>query len=1207
MTGVPALLQPNHHRCPLSRPFPLFPQRKDGSIRMLQLSKVILLCVVTSAFLTSQLLSQEPAAPQLAPASDEGQLAIGSFHFPEKWEARLFSAEPDVANPVALYVDNQGRVYVCESFRQEEGVEDNRSHSNWLNDDLAAQTVQDRIDYIRKYIPDADKSYTAYDDRIRLLIDTDADGVADQVTVFADHFNQIEDGTGAGVIFHKGNVYYTCIPHLWRLRDTDGDGRANERESLASGFGVRTAFRGHDLHGLTIGPDGWIYFSIGDRGYNIPGAKDPASGAVFRYHPDEKYTGINPEVVATGLRNPQELAFDNYGNLFTCDNNSDSGDKARWVAVLPGSDSGWRMYYQYLPDRGPFNREKLWHTYNPESTPAYIVPPVANISDGPSGLTFYPGTGLSEHFNDRFFLADFRGNAASSGIRTFRVKPTGAFWKVADMEKTIWNTLATDIDFGPDGRLYLADWVFGWVGEKKGRVYTFEDKEAANQPVALEVKQLLNEGVKQKTGQELADLLSHSDRRVRYQAQFELADRTLAASRSALPQQPADAGSKAARTLLKTVQNPGPTLGRIHALWAIDQVHALENQAFTEELPDLIRQISQDPSPEIRAQALKHNSLFACLQKPMARNLILASMKDPHAQVRYFATLAIGSWGEVEDLQHVSDLLAANNNDDPALRHAGIMAIYNITWRDWSHKQNLLGEEPAPLPPFPATILQHLGQQAPAPTRLAFCAALRRIIPELSSNSPDSNQAGRQFLASALAQMLSDPDPRVALEAARAIHDAPLKEAFPQLAITLGRSQDPPYLRRALNANFHLGDQASAARIAEFVVNPEAPAPLRLDAIRLLGQWAKPNPRDYVLGDWRPIEPRPAEPAVAALSRIQTALQGDADLLAATLEAGNQLGVKYEPGPLRAIVLDVEQTEASRIFALQNLRRSDPGLFNTTYRELLASLDSQPDQLAVELIEYHSENAPDEFDLIDAYLANGQRSVAGKQSAVALLGRMPAAGSAGRLATALQRAAQNELPEELRLDYVLAADKRGDTQTRTALKQYRAEIESRTDKTARYTDSRFGGNAERGRQIFFYKTEVSCVRCHNIDGIGGEVGPDLSGVAIDKTRDYLLEAIVDPNKTVAEGYNQTIVLTADGLTLTGRVESESEAELVLIDAEGIRTRIPIEEIEARKAGKSSMPEDLVDKLSPREIRDLVEYLHQRKTPPSQRQHSVPGS
>ena len=132
--------------------------------------------------------------------------------------------------------------------------------------------------------------------------------------------------------------------------------------------------------------------------------KNLDSGAVFRCELD----GSNLEVVATGLRNPQELAFDDYGNLFTADNNSDSGDEARFTEIVKGGDSGWRMYYQYIDDRGPFNREKIWYPYN-EDTPAYIIPPIANIADGPAGLEYYPGTGFGDEFKDRFFLCDFRG------------------------------------------------------------------------------------------------------------------------------------------------------------------------------------------------------------------------------------------------------------------------------------------------------------------------------------------------------------------------------------------------------------------------------------------------------------------------------------------------------------------------------------------------------------------------------------------------------------------------------------------------------------------------------------------------------------------------------------------------------------------------------------------------------------------------------
>src|SRR5262249_46340250 len=157
--------------------------------------------------------------------------------------------------------------------------------------------------------------YEKAHDRVRLLEDTKGTGKIDKSTVFADGFHHAADGLGAGVLARKGNVYYTCIPDLWLLKDTKGSGKADVRESLSTGYGVHVAFVGHDMHGLRVGPDGRLYFSIGDRGLNVKTREGktlfyPDTGAVLRCDPD----GGNLEVVATGLRNPQELAFDQYGN-----------------------------------------------------------------------------------------------------------------------------------------------------------------------------------------------------------------------------------------------------------------------------------------------------------------------------------------------------------------------------------------------------------------------------------------------------------------------------------------------------------------------------------------------------------------------------------------------------------------------------------------------------------------------------------------------------------------------------------------------------------------------------------------------------------------------------------------------------------------------------------------------------------------------------
>src|SRR5690606_30113183 len=113
------------------------------------------------------------------------------------------------------------------------------------------------------------------------------------------------------------------------LEDADGDGVAEGREVIQSGFGPRFSLSGHDLHGFAWGPDGKLYFSVGDRGYHLETREgkiltNPGAGAVFRCEPD----GSEMEVFYNNLRNPQELAFNEYGDLFTVDNNSDQGDKA---------------------------------------------------------------------------------------------------------------------------------------------------------------------------------------------------------------------------------------------------------------------------------------------------------------------------------------------------------------------------------------------------------------------------------------------------------------------------------------------------------------------------------------------------------------------------------------------------------------------------------------------------------------------------------------------------------------------------------------------------------------------------------------------------------------------------------------------------------------------------------------------------------------
>jgi len=138
--------------------------------------------------------------------------------------------------------------------------------------------------------------------------------------------------------------------------------------------------------------------------------------------------------------------------------------------------------------------------------------------------------------------------------------------------------------------------------------------------------------------------------------------------------------------------------------------------------------------------------------------------------------------------------------------------------------------------------------------------------------------------------------------------------------------------------------------------------------------------------------------------------------------------------------------------------------------------------------------------------------------------------------------------------------------------------------------SRAKGDAGHGR-VLFSDPKTGCVRCHRIQGQGGDVGPDLAGIGTKYGRPSLIESVLFPSKQIAEGYAQTQVRMQDGRVIAGLIKSETAEDLVLIDAEAKLNRLRKADIDARRLSERSlMPDGLERALSLQEFADLIAFL-----------------
>ena len=1105
----------------------------------------------------------------------EAQVRISNFKLPGGVSASLFADSSQTQNPSAICFDTKGRLYIAEIHRWRAGVQDIRNEQRLLLDDINNRSNEDRYRmYEQDQLTRPLSFYSEFTDRIVRVEDTDGDGRADSSSVWADGFNDVLDGPGIGLIAgEKDDIYYTNIPHLWHLRDTNGDGSADERTSLQDGFGVRMSISGHDMHGLVWGPDGKLYWSIGDRGYHFTTKEGrhydrPHTGGVFRCDPD----GSNLEEVYSGLRNPQELAFDEFGNLFTCDNNADAWDTGRLVYLIEGGDSGWNHGHQVLMNfrnqlklrtpvythpghkeipMNPWMTEAIWEPEH-EGRPAYALPPVEKVSWGPSGLVYnYGATAMPARYAGHFWVCNFGGS--NGDLEAFSVKESGAGFSVVNKEVFMVGLGNTDVEFGPDGRMYLSCFNnSGWYKEDLGNIYVLEATTPENADLIESTRETLLKDFGSLDGNTLDELLGHPDMRVRQRAQFALAKME----------------SEGVALFTAAATQTENRLKRLHGIWGLGQL-ARKDTTLLEKIIPLL----SDADAEVRAQSAK---VLADSRTPAAGEALVTALSDESARVKAFAAIGVGKCGNIPALVRLIEILAENDNKDAFLRHACVQGIWYLNERE--------------------KILKEVNNESAA-VRLGVLLALRKL------NDPR------------VKYFLNDADEKVRFEAIRAINDLDLLTALPDLAEQIkGYAAAEPDLRlpadhrdwiiqtRLINANFRLGGNENAANLLAYAAQAKLPAMLREQALLAIEEWKNPHPVDATNGAYRPLAPESRGDITAAVKAGLPAVFANADgsLVGLATRIALTYGVDAPEELLTAQIKDGKTAIASRISSLEGLARQNPAALAPLWGELLKADNALLRSAAVkQLLTIDPARG-----LAAALEMAKSDKVNLRQQGYRLLAESKAPESAAFFNERLAGIA-GELPGAL-LDLLESAAKVGDKAVADQLAAYEKGIDP-ADLMSAFKPALEGGDPATGREIFMTHAAGQCAKCHKIDGDGGIAGPELTGIGSRQQKEYLLESLIAPSKVVVPGYGITLVTLKNGESLGGMLMKEDTRNIVIrmpdpaAPGKQIERTIPMSEVESRQPPVSAMP-PMAFILSKSELRDLVAYMSSLKAKGEKKGH-----
>ncbi len=376
----------------------------------------------------------------------------------ENMQVQLFAHEPDLMNPTSIDIDAQGRVWVAEAVNYR------------------------RINFNRPILrPEGD--------RIVVLIDERGEGKATKAVTFYQG-PELYGPLSVCVIPQRDRrslrVLVAQSPDILEFWDRDGDLKADGPPTkFLSGFGGFD--HDHGVHGLHLGPDGKLYFTVGDSGVGIgrdrngqpipplqardgrgrrwqSNNSDCQAGTVWRCDLD----GTHLELIAHNFRNNYEACVDSFGEIWLSDNDDDGNQQTRICFVLPGGN------YGYYP-RGP--GQSHWH----EEQPGIVHKVLRTGFGSPTGIQFYEGT----LFGPKYFGALLHCDAGPREVRAFFRRPKGAGYELAK-EVLLTSTDSwfrpSDVCVAPDGSIFVADWYDPGVGGHgmgdwtRGRIYRLTPK-----------------------------------------------------------------------------------------------------------------------------------------------------------------------------------------------------------------------------------------------------------------------------------------------------------------------------------------------------------------------------------------------------------------------------------------------------------------------------------------------------------------------------------------------------------------------------------------------------------------------------------------------------------------------------------------------------------------------------------------------------------